>query len=67
MDTEKDWLVSDDTCLGCVYYGWIYTGSVIRCCDYTYYTGVVKQCKPFSCDKYREGNKEEMRKRYRRL
>lgn len=60
MDNQnkKDrWIVCDDTCLGCVYYGWIYIGTVTRCCDYTYYTGNIRECEPYMCDKYLEGRR----------
>lgn len=51
MSDEKDWLVSDKTCKGCKYYGYLspHQHSGMRCCNYTYYTGKVRTDMPKAC------------------
>lgn len=38
------YVVSDRTCAGCIYYGPLHTGvpKSIRCCNYTWHTGLVR-------------------------
>lgn len=49
---EEDWLVKDKYCKGCKYYGYLsHSGkSGIRCCDYTYYTGRIRENLPKHCE-----------------
>ena len=47
--TKEDWLVSNKTCKGCMYYGYLAT-YCDRCCDYTYLTGKVRHNPPSSCE-----------------
>lgn len=50
MTKEEDWLVSDKYCKGCKYYGTLAKSGGIRCCDYTYYTGSIRQNPPKTCE-----------------
>lgn len=50
MSNEEDWLVSNKTCKGCMYYGYLSrSGRGIRCCDYTNVTGRIRQEMPKDC------------------
>lgn len=47
----KEWLVSDKTCKGCKYYGFMTPGNRgVRCCDYTFITGRIRRNKPAACE-----------------
>ncbi len=48
----EEWLVSDQTCKGCKYYGYISPGhkAAGRCCDYNYITGRFRENKPSECE-----------------
>ena len=48
---EKEWLVSDEYCKGCKYYGRLSaTGTSYHCCDYTYATGLLRHNPPKTCE-----------------
>lgn len=49
MKDEKEWLVSDKTCKGCRYYGWLSESSKTRACLLTCYTGEIRKEKPKDC------------------
>ena len=50
MNNEEDWLVSDETCKGCIYYGYLSrSGRGNRCCDYTYITERIRPGIPKDC------------------
>jgi len=56
MSNEEEWLVSDKTCKGCKYYGYLsHTGRGTRCCDYTYYTGRIREDMPRDCTVKKRG------------
>lgn len=52
MAVEKERLVSDKTCKGCMYYSYLNAGNKHsgRCCYYTYLTGKIRQNKPSKCE-----------------
>jgi hypothetical protein len=49
---KKEWLVADKYCKGCKYYGKLSSSGIhgYRCCDYTYYTGKIRQNPPKTCE-----------------
>lgn len=49
MKNEKEWLVSDKTCKGCMYYGWFDWSSKTRYCMYTSITNKIRTDKPKDC------------------
>lgn len=49
MSNEEEWLVSDKTCKGCMYYAFFSHSGRIRCCDYTFQTGRIRHEKPKDC------------------
>lgn len=56
MSNEEDWLVSDKTCKGCMYYGYLSrSGRGNRCCDYTYITGRIRKDRPKDCTVKKKG------------
>ena len=56
--TKEEWLVSDKYCKGCKYYGWLSpSGYRTRCCDYTYYTGEIRQNPPKTCEVKAKGRR----------
>lgn len=69
MKDEKEWLVSDATCKGCQYYGWLSASAQIRACMYTCYTGKIRTDKPKDCTVKRRGKllyEDELRKTRKR-
>ena len=55
MNNEEDWLVSSKYCNGCKYFGWLSHSVSTRCCDYTYYTGHIREDMPRECTVKRYG------------
>ena len=55
MNNEEDWLVSSKYCNGCKYFGWLSHSGSTRCCDYTYYTGRIREDMPKECTVKRYG------------
>ena len=49
MTDEKEWLVSDKTCKGCVHYGMFDWSGKIKYCAYTSNTGKIRTDKPKDC------------------
>lgn len=49
-DAESEYLARDETCKGCRYYGRLESGNGVRCCDYTFITGLIKHNPPASCE-----------------
>ena len=51
-ENVKQWLVSDKTCAGCKYYGWLGSMSKrgVRMCEYTWLTGRMKEEPCATCD-----------------
>ena len=47
-----EWLVSEASCKGCIYYGALsqYKTASNRCCLYTYFTGKVRENPPRRCE-----------------
>lgn len=55
-DSMEEWLVSDKTCKGCIFYGVLAPGyNSGRCCDYTFITNKVRHNKPAECEVKVEG------------
>lgn len=64
MAKEEDWLVSDKYCAGCMWYGRLSSGTTAaRCCDYTFYTGRIRENPPKTCEVKETG---EIQKGFRR-
>ena len=63
MKNEKEWLVSDKTCKGCMYYSRLAAAGKDspRCCDYTYLTGKVRQNPPRTCEVKQKGKRPQNR------
>lgn len=59
MKDEKEWLVSDKTCKGCMYYGWFNASSKTRACLITCYTGIIRKEKPKDCKHKKYGKPPE--------
>ena len=48
---DNEWIVSDKYCKGCKWYGSLCSGSSgIPCCDYTFYTGRIRENPPKTCE-----------------
>lgn len=58
-EAEREWLVQDRFCRGCKYYGHLTRSDApgMRCCDYTYATGHIRQTPPRECDKKEAGRR----------
>mgnify|MGYP003294783012 CR=1 FL=1 len=57
MTEEEKWLVNDKYCKGCKYYGTLSFSTKTRCCDYTYYTGRIRENMPKHCEVKEKGRK----------
>lgn len=66
MKDEKEWLVSDETCKGCMYYGMFYASSKVKACLYSVYEKGVRTEKPKDCTHKKLGKlpeyEDELRK-----
>ena len=49
---DNEWLVSDASCKGCQYYGYLnqYRTKENHCCLYTYFTGKARKNPPGRCE-----------------
>lgn len=51
-DADNIWIVSDEHCKGCQYYGYLSNSGHggVRCCDYTFLTDKVRKQPPYRCE-----------------
>lgn len=56
---EEDWLVKDQYCKGCKWYGFLSSSNSagVRCCDYTYLTGRIRHNPPKTCEVKERGKR----------
>lgn len=69
MKDEKEWLVSDKTCKGCKYYGYLSVSGRVKACLYSVYEKGVRTEKPKDCKHKKMGRmvyEDELRKTRKR-
>lgn len=69
MKDDKEWLVSDKTCKGCRYYGYLSASGRVRACLYSVYEKGVRTEKPKDCTRKKTGRiiiEDELRKTRKR-